>query len=831
MDREDLEKLPANMPACATHRKYKKGECSACHCCRKCPAPGSCATPSLHIPSGSTRKPQSTTGLISQVTLGSTTNAEENSSAALKLLLTALGLPTNVCKVPPSGFPSKVWDCSKQARSRAKAACLQITTSLCKALCPSDPDGMKMFFHESLMSEKDGSQSKSLEQQVRDLTSERDTILLSLARVSLSASTEVSDYTRAFLIGCSTNCKSVHYLENAAQTLCRVSNDEDIVLYLRQAAKNSKELRPEVLSLQAGREMFKSIVKGKSICGHSQFTRCKKAFGQMLQGGEFPEKNYRFRVSEEKYITAISFLQSSLSLKQGQSRSGRVGAKIVENIRLLNRERYSLKNLFSQYQLACSSANRLGRLKFVDLVNLVSEKSAVRAGLSTYLVDILYTSRILDAILQRCLHLVCVVVDSASIRADLENTGSNLLLRWTDLFSFLKFQFAKNHISEEGSSVAHSSKYILGEAVSALLPNTPCKHCDEIFIFPTDCQKFFEKIEDLTEKEDIIFELDSMKRAMNILSFEIIRYAEHEVRGAHQEMDLLKVKEETRNDARQIVLVCDHKKKILPLFFREGQNQFFGKTGYSLLGIMAIYQGKIHFYDIVVEGYSNQDATQVQGLVCILKEIVKKDYPSVVNIVLQTDNASAFSSAEHIRTIFQLNERLKLLPIVQRWINTEAQKGKTKLDTHFSYVGKQFEKYVGSGRDMYSERTIVALVIIIVVFVVLVFVVLFLLPRILGDQGAPLVVRCMRRRLPRFGAGLILCLIVVFLVTPIGIEEIKVTCALWLVQWFPARIPMIPHVSGCVSKMSLSLVEFALSFLLRARGRRPLSSVYRKVQM
>lgn len=39
-------------------------------------------------------------------------------------------------------------------------------------------------------------------------------------------------------------------------------------------------------------------------------------------------------------------------------------------------------------------------------------------------------------------------------------------------------------------------------------------------------------------------------------------------------------------------------------------------------------------------------------------------------------------------------------------MNTEAQKGKTILDTHFSYVGKQFYKFVSSGRDMHTERRI-----------------------------------------------------------------------------------------------------------------------------
>lgn len=115
----------------------------------------------------------------------------------------------------------------------------------------------------------------------------------------------------------------------------------------------------------------------------------------------------------------------------------------------------------------------------------------------------------------------------------------------------------------------------------------------------------------LASDETIRSEFESIVGAMKIFSKEILRYAGHEVRGAHQERELIKLRVRLLEHASKILLVCDHNKKVLPVFCREGQSHFFGKKGYSLLGVMAIHQGAHHFYDIIIDGYSDQDALQV----------------------------------------------------------------------------------------------------------------------------------------------------------------------------------------------------------------------------
>jgi hypothetical protein len=45
-------------------------------------------------------------------------------------------------------------------------------------------------------------------------------------------------------------------------------------------------------------------------------------------------------------------------------------------------------------------------------------------------------------------------------------------------------------------------------------------------------------------------------------------------------------------------------------------------------------------------------------------------------------------------------------PIITNWIYTEAQTGRTRLDTHFSYLNLIFKSYVEDGNDIILEEQI-----------------------------------------------------------------------------------------------------------------------------
>ena len=79
-------------------------------------------------------------------------------------------------------------------------------------------------------------------------------------------------------------------------------------------------------------------------------------------------------------------------------------------------------------------------------------------------------------------------------------------------------------------------------------------------------------------------------------------------------------------------------------------------------------------------------------------------------VVLQSDNASCLSSQDHIALVYAMNERnatkFKGSAQIVRWIYTEAQTGKTFLDTHFSYINKKMIAFVQDGNDMVSPEGI-----------------------------------------------------------------------------------------------------------------------------
>lgn len=68
----------------------------------------------------------------------------------------------------------------------------------------------------------------------------------------------------------------------------------------------------------------------------------------ILKGDGFPDPSYAYRVSLEKYVNAIHFLNGRLTCKLSYTTSIRVGNQVLENVPVLNREQYLLSGLFDQ---------------------------------------------------------------------------------------------------------------------------------------------------------------------------------------------------------------------------------------------------------------------------------------------------------------------------------------------------------------------------------------------------------------------------------------------------------------------------------------------------
>ena len=126
----------------------------------------------------------------------------------------------------------------------------------------------------------------------------------------------------------------------------------------------------------------------------------------------------------------------------------------------------------------------------------------------------------------------------------------------------------------------------------------------------------------------------------------------------------------------------DFSQKILPMHYREGQKEYFGKTGMSLHVDVFFYESKNK--DIVKFIYFTAIERRDQGLVNVILicdvvlEKFKQDVPSVNTLFCKSDNASCYHSNFAAEGLYHFHKQhgIKLL----RYDNNEPSKGKDQRD-------------------------------------------------------------------------------------------------------------------------------------------------------
>ena len=135
----------------------------------------------------------------------------------------------------------------------------------------------------------------------------------------------------------------------------------------------------------------------------------------------------------------------------------------------------------------------------------------------------------------------------------------------------------------------------------------------------------------------------------------------------------------------------------------------------SLLGFMEIRwkvdgdvsEFEYSFVDYLIKGYSVQDNLQGVYVIQLSVGTVQDRHPAAKNVIIQSDNASGFASRELIPFIFNMNTILgdEKNVVLSRWIFSEAKTGKTRSDTHYSFLNKHF-KHMSRMTIKYSLKMI-----------------------------------------------------------------------------------------------------------------------------
>lgn len=162
-------------------------------------------------------------------------------------------------------------------------------------------------------------------------------------------------------------------------------------------------------------------------------------------------------------------------------------------------------------------------------------------------------------------------------------------------------------------------------------------------------------------KEEIV----SMELALPLIQKQVQLYMGHKIRAKAQNSKIKSIRESLTDS--KVLLVIDHKQKVMPKKANEGQVEYFGKKGMSLLGAMLVMRNKRmnedgieeifleHFFlDCIIEYYSTQDILQVLSTLSIIIKFIKQKWPQISLVTIQSDNAPCLASHDNIPFVFHL---------------------------------------------------------------------------------------------------------------------------------------------------------------------------------
>lgn len=512
--------------------------------------------------------------------------------------------------------------------------------------------------------------------------------------------------------------------ENMQKMIVLGDRNTRVTVSSLMAASYSKE-ECNVILAKDGDRFPAAQFKAHGVIGKKRISNCRKIFSVLTSGKGIPRYNYTFRVDPKKLAHAMEFLQSKLKLKPGVARDVSIAGHRFVNMPVYERGGLPLKRLYATYKEAFKDEDvaLIGRDLFFDVAKLLTKRGEAKAGLSTYYINFRYRSQVFVKMLQRMLSAAY----PEDVKAEIVTKVNQLVTEWSRIGDFVQWEYGSKHITMDSADKSHCSFFGLGGQLTREYDNQACPKCCHCFTFfservketVTFAKECYSRMEtDDQSVQDTIDdnEWSSMLSATATMQKTLVDYMAHCVRAKVQFAAIQETKAELKRDRSMALIVLDHKQKILPIKFREGQVEYFGKKGMSLLGSMIIrfleteeLSGyEYQFSDYIFKGYSGQDNIQVAAAIEVIVDQTRRRFPEIKNIVIQSDNASCFASQELVPFIFHLNQESaeKSGPRISKWLFTEAQTGRGRLDTHFSYINVFLKGYVENDKIVTREEHI-----------------------------------------------------------------------------------------------------------------------------
>lgn len=678
---------------CQAHKSAKRGVCSNCNRCRKCEPLTACGNPGNHISITMGRRRLNAVNATSRVVrrristptepnvrnielsndLGDTGkdtySVEYLQCSPLKKVFLILGIEQSLLdRIPAAGIRDMSRSSREIRRARQIVNLILLRTINELVQGENNRDKLKQYFQPS--SHIESTSSENL----------------------LNALTDLSFFGNRVT---STICQSV---------LAKAMPRREL-----KAILNNAYLKQEL----ARRESIASI---RRTMGKVKFASLRQTYAIVASGQALPKHDYTYRVDATKISAVMQFLQSSLQVKPGLVRDVSIAGSIFRNMPVYERGAQTAEELFQAYKDAVAESLTVGNPTFKDIVKLLTKRGQTKAGLSTYFIRMRDMGNTFISMLHRVQFILKDIDDKTHVEY-----ANQLIHEWKNIQQFVLWEYSNCHLKTSDKDAIHCCAYALGGKCihEHDMQSSCCDKCSNVFTF------FQVKVANFLRNQVFPFasdtstrvEVDTMIAATGRLSEMTKHYIAHRLRAEVQFAAIHEIKNWLKLDRNsKILLVVDHKQKVLPMKYREGQVEYYGKTGMSVLGAMQVrwvnnnestFGFEYKFYDFVVKGYSGQDNVQVCACIEQIVELIATKNADIREISVQSDNATCFASQELIPYIYHMNREAPHKAKIVKWIFTEAQTGRGRLDTHFSYVNTVLRSYVEDGHDINLEEDIV----------------------------------------------------------------------------------------------------------------------------